>query len=53
MTCVCVTYILFAPEGLGLDYSLSVGVGILSAVGLCAWFLKAYVFRLKVAIMED
>ncbi|MCM1504554.1 MAG: carbon starvation protein A [Muribaculum sp.] len=53
MTCVCITYILFAPEGLGFDYSLSVGAGILTALGLCAWFLKTYAFRRKVAIMED
>lgn len=40
MTAVCVTYILFAPEGLRLPYNLSLGVGIaaslLSAVAFMA-----------------
>ena len=53
MTAVCITYILFAPEGLGLDYALSVGTGVLVAMGLCAWFLKAYVFSRRAAVIED
>jgi carbon starvation protein CstA len=28
MTVVCVTYIMFAPEGLSLNYHLSLGIGL-------------------------
>lgn len=53
MTCVCITYILFAPEGLGLDYTLSVGIGLLVSIMLCAWFLKALVFAKKSTEVKD
>ncbi|MBQ7211595.1 MAG: carbon starvation protein A [Muribaculaceae bacterium] len=39
MTVVCVTYILFSPEGLRLDYTLSVSV----AVGVAALLLLLFV----------
>lgn len=32
MTVVCVTYIMFAPEGLSLDYTLSLAIGLAVAV---------------------
>lgn len=37
MTCVTVSYILFAPEGAGLPLGFSTGVGI--ATALCFWLL--------------
>jgi carbon starvation protein CstA len=40
MTCVCTTYILFANEGFGLDYNLSVMVSIIVAALLGASFLR-------------
>ena len=53
MTCVCITYILFAPEGLGLDYTLSVGIGIILACLLCAWFLKSIAFTRQITTTEE
>jgi len=41
MTAVCATYILFASEGFALDYNLSVGIGVASAVVALAAFLYA------------
>jgi carbon starvation protein CstA len=38
MTAVVVTYILVAPEGLGLDYMLSCGIGLFAAIALSVWF---------------
>lgn len=46
MTCVCTTYILFAPEGLGLDWQLSFTAGAVLSLMLAAWFLRqAYALR--------
>ena len=51
MTCVCMTYILFAPEGLGLDYMLSLGIGIAAAL-LCAVTFAKSVYAVKGRITE-
>jgi carbon starvation protein CstA len=40
MTCVCTTYILYAPEGFRLPYAPSVGVGVVAAVVLLLLFLR-------------
>lgn len=40
MTMVTVTYIMFAPEGLRLDYSLSVGIGAFVSILLFGIFVK-------------
>ncbi len=54
MTCVCVTYILFAPEGFRLDYTLSVGVGIAAALLAGVWFMRKVVARTSCAtVIED
>ncbi len=39
MTCVCVTYILYAPEGVGLNYGLSVGFGLIASVSCAIQFM--------------
>ncbi len=39
MTSVSVSYILYAPEGLQLNYTLSVVAGIVAAVALCILFM--------------
>ena len=41
MTVVCVTYIMFAPEGLSLDYHLSLGIG-LGVATIFALFFARY-----------
>lgn len=41
MTAVCVTYIFTAPEGLALDYNLSVVIGVAAALTALAGFLFA------------
>lgn len=53
MTCVCVTYILFAPEGFRLDYGVSIGVGLLVAVATGLLFMRKMVFSKRVGIVED
>ena len=40
MTIVCVSYIMFAPEGLSLNYSLSVGIGVAVAVLFTLLFIR-------------
>ena len=40
MTVVCVTYILFAPEGLGLDYTMSLSIAIGVALVLALLFVR-------------
>lgn len=39
MTAVVITYILVAPEGFKLDYSLSCGIGFFASTCLTIWFL--------------
>ena len=39
MTVVCVTYIMFAPEGLSLNYYLSLGIGL----GVATLFMILFV----------
>ena len=39
MTSVVTTYIFVAPEGFGLDYSLSLTIGILVTITLSLWFI--------------
>ena len=39
MTTVVATYILVAPEGFSLDYTISLVVGVLSTIILTVWFL--------------
>ena len=51
MTCVCTTYIFFAPEGLGLDYMLSLGIGIAAAL-LCAVTFAKSAYAIKGRITE-
>ena len=41
MTAVCTTYIMMAPEGLGLSSSISYPVGVAAAIGAMAWFFAA------------
>ena len=53
MTCVCMTYILFAPEGFRLDYTLSVGAGLVSALLACVWFMRKVVYSKSFNIVED
>ena len=48
MTVVCVSYILFAPEGLSLGYALSVGVGLGVALLLFTLFVR-YVRKVRAA----
>ena len=40
MTVVCVTYIMFAPEGLSLGYNLSLTIGIVVAIVFVALFAR-------------
>lgn len=40
MTVVCVTYIMFAPEGLSLNYHLSVGIGMAVAALFAVLFVR-------------
>ena len=53
MTCVCITYILFAPEGLGLNYSLSVGIGATASLVLCIWYVSRTAFSRRLSPAED
>jgi carbon starvation protein CstA len=39
MTAVVVTYILVAPEGLGIDYFVSCCFGLFTAIALSGWFI--------------
>ena len=48
MTVVCVSYILFAPEGLSLGYALSVGIGLGVALLLFTLFVR-YVRKVRAA----
>ncbi|WP_257263199.1 carbon starvation protein A [Endozoicomonas sp. ONNA2] len=41
MTAVCTTYILMAPEGLGLTAGISYPVGIVAAIATLIWFMMA------------
>lgn len=52
MTCVCVTYILFAPEGLGLPYAAAVIIGVVAAAGGGALFMYKVVGTGNVAVNE-
>ena len=45
MTCVCTSYILVAPEGLSLDYTVGVSLGILAAI-VCGVIFNMYRLRL-------
>ena len=44
MTCVCTSYILVAPEGLSLDYTVGVSLGILAAIA-CGVIFNMYRLR--------
>lgn len=50
MTIVCVSYILFAPEGLSLDYNFSVGVGLSVAVVLAIVFFR---YKSKLQVVKE
>ena len=39
MTAVCTTYILMAPEGLGLSSAIAYPVGVAAAIGAIVWFI--------------
>ncbi|WP_419534762.1 carbon starvation protein A [Endozoicomonas sp.] len=41
MTAVCTTYILMAPEGLGLSAAISYPVGAVAAIAAIIWFMMA------------
>lgn len=41
MTAVCTTYILMAPEGLGLSATIAYPVGIVAAIASIIWFMMA------------
>ncbi|MFK0572280.1 carbon starvation protein A [Endozoicomonas sp.] len=41
MTAVCSTYILMAPEGLGLSSAISYPVGVAAGIGAMVWFMMA------------
>ncbi len=53
MTCVCTTYILFAPEGFGLDYTVSVAAGLIVTALAAGWFVKKVALAPNVAVIED
>lgn len=53
MTCVCTSYILYAPEGLGLGYELSIMLSLLTAAAALAWFVKKQYFSKPVLAPED
>ncbi|MCM1094086.1 MAG: carbon starvation protein A [Lachnospiraceae bacterium] len=53
MTCVCTTYILFAPEGFGIDYTISVAAGLIVTALAAGWFIKKVASAQNVAIIED
>ena len=53
MTCVCTTYILFAPEGFGVDYTISVAVGLIVTAIAAGWFMKKVAFAPKMSVIED
>ncbi len=51
MTLVTVTYIMYAPEGLSLPRSLSVGIGVGAMLLLCALFVN-YLRKLKTGLIS-
>lgn len=53
MTCVCTTYILFAPEGFGIDHTVSVAAGLIVTVLSAGLFMKKVAFTQNAAIIED
>ncbi len=53
MTCVCTTYILFASEGFGVDYTISVATGLIVTALAAGWFMKKVVFAPNVAVIDD
>ena len=53
MTCVCVTYILYAPEGFRLDYYVSLGAGVAVALLAGVVFMRKMVFSKSYNIAEE
>lgn len=53
MTCVCTTYILFAPEGFGIDHTVSVAAGLIVTALSAGLFMKKVAFTQNAAIIED
>ncbi|MDE6191520.1 MAG: carbon starvation protein A [Muribaculum sp.] len=53
MTCVCVTYILYAPEGFRLDYYVSLGAGVAVALLAGVMFMRKMVFSKSYNIAEE
>lgn len=53
MTFVCVTYILFAPEGFGVDYTISIAVGLIVAALAAGLFMKKVALAPGVAVIKD
>jgi hypothetical protein len=51
MTCVCTTYIFYAPEGLRLPYNVSVIIGLITTIIFLSIFTLKKSEKLKV-IME-
>ena len=48
MTCVCTSYILYAPEGLSFRYDVSIMLSLLTAAAALAWFVKKQYFTKKI-----
>lgn len=53
MTCVCVTYILYAPEGFRFDYYVSLGAGVAVALLAGVMFMRKMVFSKSYNIAEE
>lgn len=53
MTCVCVTYILYAPEGFRVDYYVSLGAGVAVALLAGVMFMRKMVFSKSYNIAEE
>jgi len=53
MTCVCTTYILFAPEGFGIDHTVSVAAGLIVTALSAGLFMKKVAFSQNTTVIED
>lgn len=52
MTCVCTTYILYAPEGLELERNIALLVGALTALLFAGMFVRKFVWKQRVEPAE-
>ena len=53
MTCVCTTYILFAPEGLKLNWDVSLMCGLAVTLLLAGVFLRKFVWQRNIEPAES